>query len=413
MPYPSALRATAPARIAPACLAVLGALALVGCQGDAKASAPVGARHTERTPAPRRIGAFAEREWESRLLAVERRIRAAEPIRPLALRAGGGLVAVLLAQPSVAYMVELTGEAAPPMMGGPNGDFTYAGTLARGYPSDVVTVAPDSRAWYLDVRSGRVMSEDVGYNHRLIATLTAHGRARSGCALDPETIAYVTDARPGVVFVHRRSEPAHDRALVLPAGYAPTRTVPWTSVRFGGSPSGPCVLWAPRMASVLLVSDRELRPLGAFVEPVPRHSWYQALRRRVRRIPEPDYVLDATSFPGGVAVLFAGHTAGAGRIVDLYSEQGAYRETMVLPSRALRIAGYDARLYVLRQRRDSVRLASYLLPAGIRSGMPAVTRAPPQDIARVRAITGRVSPRQRHAARGRADSIVRRAPAGR
>jgi hypothetical protein len=80
-------------------------------------------------------------------------------------------------------------------------------------------------------------------------------------------------------------------------------------------------------------------------------------------------------------------------MVDLYAADGAYLETLVLPARALRIAADGERLYVLRQARDSVLMASYVLPWGIRSriraAVPAQARTPgalrgPQGARRVR-----------------------------
>lgn len=159
--------------------------------------------------------------------------------------------------------------------------------------------------------------------------------------------------------------------MSFPAGYVDGRSVKWQDLRFGGSLGGACVLWASRMRSVVVVADTAVRPLGPYIEPVSTDSWYQRLWDRLTRSASV-YTLDATSFPGGVALLFSGRSAGAGRMVDLYSDSGAYLQTMVLPRSALRVAGNRERLYVLSQHRDSILLASYILPWSLRSRMPPV-----------------------------------------
>jgi hypothetical protein len=80
------------------------------------------------------------------------------------------------------------------------------------------------------------------------------------------------------------------------------------------------------------------------------------------------------------------------RWIDLYADSGAYRETLVLPAPTRRIAGNRERIYALRQARDSILMASYVLPWSIRSKMPAAPavalRVP--TLRGVREISGRV-----------------------
>jgi hypothetical protein len=354
---------------------VVMAAALSGCS----ATNDPGTRAPGGQGMPKRVGTLGAPEWEGRLHYVERRVSATRPLRATAMRAGGGISAVLQADPYFAYLVELTPSRSLSISGGPNNWDQRADNPPRGYPTDVVGVAPDGSAWFLDAGTGRVVTEDVGGYRRVVTTLRRADKARSGCVSRAGSILFVGDARPRTVAVRPLEQPSVTRALVVPAEDAVGRGVPWAAVRFGGSPDGPCVLWAPSMTGVLIVSDSAVRPLGPLVERLPAEPWYRMWWHRIRRRPEPVWTLDATSFPGGVALLAAGRTAGAGRMVDLYSDAGAYLETLVLPQRALRIAGDGERLYVLRQARDSVLLASYLLPRSVRARiqqLPLTARAP-------------------------------------
>ena len=188
------------------------------------------------------------------------------------------------------------------------------------------------------------------------------------------------------------ASPYDVRRLPVPSGYVDGVDVRWTDLRFGGSRKGPCVLWAPRMRSVLLVSDSGVRPMGSLVEQVQRENWYQRTWRWITRQPARPYVIDASSFPGGVAILSAGRTPGARRMVDLYDDAGTYEETMVLPMPSMHIAGNGQRLYVLRQNGDSVLLASYVFPSTIRARIAAVDSE--QPVTRLDHLVGaRVAPR--------------------
>ncbi len=248
------------------------------------------------------------------------------------------------------------------------GSEIWSGKLACG-------VTPDGITWYLDSASGRVVSRTVSATSKIEATLDSAGAPRVGCVIDGRAIAFIENAHPETVFVQPLSPPAHVRALRIPRGYVDGLAVRWPEVHFGGSLGGPCLMWAPRMSTVMIVTDSAVRPLGPFVEPVIQEPWYRSIWYRIRHS-APVYTRDATSYPGGVAVLFAGHTAGADRMVDLYAESGAYLQTLVLPHRALRVAGNGERIYVLSQRLDSILLASYILPWSIRAGIrhPATIR---------------------------------------
>lgn len=128
-------------------------------------------------------------------------------------------------------------------------------------------------------------------------------------------------------------------------------------------------------------------------------AWYTRAWHWATRSPIDSELLDVTSMPGGFAVLVGGVEPLAGRLVDLYDTAGRYDATLRLSSPALRIAGtYDA-LYVLRQDRDSVLLASYALPrelqrTGIAPGdsvvAPTPAGAPPPALTGLKKRPGRV-----------------------
>lgn len=255
--------------------------------------------------------------------------------------------------------------------GGPVQRAQHGANPVLANPVDIVGVSADGAALYLAADSSRIVSQDVGGMRRVEASLGADAAPRSGCLLGERGVAFLDSAHVGTVFVQDFAPPHDVRSLPLPGGYVDGVDVRWADVRFGGSRNGPCVLWAPRMRTVLLVSDSAVRPMGPLVEQVQRETRYQRSWRGITRQPARRYVIDASSFPGGVAILFAGRTAGARRMIDLHDDAGAYHETMVLPMPSMRIAGNGQRLYVLRQNGDSVLLASYVLPLAIRTRIAA------------------------------------------
>lgn len=317
-------------------------------------------------------------EWEGEIT-----FRTGYPIRPIAFRVGGGLVSLLHGPSLTNWMFALADSGRGGAAGGPiPRTFNPAGGPPLQMASDVVAVSADNRSWFLDPRTGRIISEDVGLYDAAVASLGTRGTVRTACALGEHAITYLDVARPDTVFVHEVASRA-TRALPLPA-FAAVHEVPWASLRFGGSPDGPCVVSSPQLRGLLVVTGSAVRAIDGFVEPLPvkprDEAWYAPLARLVSRDADADSsaapgALDATSFPGGVAVLFAGLTPDAGRLVDFYDTTGTYLTTLRLPHRALRIAASHGRLYVLRQRYDPhdgirgrVYLASYVLPARVRAG---------------------------------------------
>lgn len=342
-------------------------LVVVSCTTD-------GPSEHEPQVAPRRTGSLATAEWEAPAWVLGRYKTVGARLDVVAMRSGGGIVAVLQRAPLATYEIMLEGlttQRRISVVGGTVRQAQYGTNPPLGNPIDVVGVTADGVGWYLDVDSGRILSQDVGGMRRVEVSLGARAAPRSGCLLGDRGVAFLDSAHVDTVFVQDIAPPHDVRRLPLPGGYVDGVDVRWTDVRFGGSRKGPCVLWAPRMRTVLLVSDSAVRPLGPLVEPVQRENWYQRSWRWIARQPAPRYVIDASSFPGGVALLVGGRTPGARRMIDLYDDAGTYEETMVLPMPSMRIAADCQRLYVLRQNGDSVLFASYVLPSAIRARMAA------------------------------------------
>ncbi|NUO62078.1 MAG: hypothetical protein HOQ11_08775 [Gemmatimonadaceae bacterium] len=327
----------------------------------------------ERRNVPHRVGTLAKPEWETAAWELGRYKASGTRLDVAAMRAGGPIVALLQRQPLAAYEIILEGPATPrhaTVTGGRVQDARYGANPPLGKPVDVIGVSADGAGWYLDADSSRIVSEDVGGVHRVEASLGAHTAPTTGCLLGDRAVAFLDSAHVGTVFVESVAAAADVRALRFPPGFVDDGDVRWTDLRFSGSRGGPCVLWAPRMRTVMLVSDSAVRPMGPLVKPVKREPWYERGWRWITRQPGPTYVIDASSFPGGVALVSGGRTRGARRMIDLYADAGTYRETMVLRMSAMRVAGNGARLYVLRQNGDSVLLASYVLPPAVRALAP-------------------------------------------
>jgi hypothetical protein len=324
-------------------------------------------------------GRIATPEWET-----EVSLRTGFPVHPIGFRAGGGLISFLQGPPLTHWMF-LLADSARGLAGGPINPREAGSRAPIRAPSDIVGISADGRSWYLDPTSGHVVSEDVGGYRAVIASLGARSTIQTACALDSQTIAYLDSARPDTVFVRELALPPVTRALPVPGGAVGQGVVPWEMLRFGGSPDGPCVVSNPRLRGLLVVAGSAVHTIDGFVEPLPvevkRAAWYAPLARLFSRYsgaadsPATIGALDVTSFPGGVAVLFEGRTAEAGRLVDFYDGTGVYLTTMRLPHRALRIAASHGRLYVLRQRYEPhddingrVYLSSYVLPGRVRAG---------------------------------------------
>jgi len=95
-------------------------------------------------------------------------------------------------------------------------------------------------------------------------------------------------------------------------------------------------------------------------------------------LPPPPGPLDATSWAGGIAVLYQGATAEAGRLVDLYDRRGSYTQTMILQQPAVRIASTGTQLLTLSHRDKRWRIASYWFPGDEAERSQVDTIAPPR-----------------------------------
>jgi len=323
----------------------------------------------------RRVATIEKPEWTVREPAVERLLAGGQRLNVVAFRAGGGLIALLQHAPDAwwGFMFQAPGAPSGGAIGAPPHGMSAPGftTELRSRiksPSDIVGVSADGVAWYLDAATGRITSLSVSGYRAPIPGLRLPGTARRACALAGGAIAFLDDTAPGRVFVQDLNRIGGDRSLTLPTQLLTDAGAEWSELRFGGSLGGPCILWAPVLPTVVVVTDSATRPLGPFIETMRPDPWYTRFRRWVERKPSPVAAISATSFPGGVAVLFGGRTPYAHRLVDFYSKTGRYLESMLLPKPALSIAEGESRLFVLSQIGGAVRLASYILPDAIPVG---------------------------------------------
>lgn len=326
---------------------------------DGAAAGGATARDSLRTPSL---------EWEREIS-----LRVGTTAPTIAFSAGRGVVAFVLGPPLYTWMMTLA-DSAGSISGGPQVLRERDPVLNPpvGLPSDIVAVSESSHTWFLDGRTHNVVSEDVGGFTRLITRLHSTGPVSSACALSPTLIAFLDVSKTDTVFVQQVGVDEPPAALPFPDDFR-NRRMPWESLRFGGSPAGPCVLHAPSMRGVLIVRRTSLDTVGTFVEPL--YPLDQSVLQRAWRAvagvgtfwrDPPTGAIDATSIAGGPAVLYEGQTQWAGALVDVYSPVGVYVTTLLLPHRALRIAANDYRLLVWSRREGRAYLSSYLLPANLR-----------------------------------------------
>jgi hypothetical protein len=336
---------------------------------------PTDQRLESRSPSADRVFASGQFEWHARVRRMERILPNGLRVDPLAIRAGGGLLAVLHDSPLTTTELMLWEAARAGSLhvaASPSQTTEFRGfgsDPALGKPADVVNVSEDGIAWFLDSDRLRITSQDVGGMRKVIGYIRPPSPVRRACALTDSLIAYLRDDDIGGVYIYDLLPGSGVRRFEIPRQLLDTATVAWADVRLAGSRGGPCVAFAGHMPGLAIITDEEVRAVAAFVEPAaPKPSRLSRLWSTRRG--DSIEVLDATSVPGAVAVLWAGPSDSAGRLVDFYSLRGSYMRTMVLPRRALRIAGAPHRLYVLAQYNDSAVVASWVLPSAIRQAAP-------------------------------------------
>lgn len=353
-------------------------LTMVACSPSEHASPDPWATRRVLPGESRVPGPIAEPEWEREITST---IGFTSPA--LALRAGHGIVTLLQDAPLAKWMFTLA-DSGRVSAGGSIGrsEPFVPGRPRMGQPSDIVAVDEDGASWFLEPGTGRIVRQDVGGYRHLVGRLRAEGEVRTACALNGRVV-FLDSGRPTEVLIQSLDPPFVTRALRGATHLMNGTDAERAQLRFGGSATGVCVLHSPYLPGVLLVSDSAVVALGPFIEPTGTVRGKEDRSRApfasgfgVGRGPHVVGALDATSFPGGVAVLFEGRSQDAGRVIDLYAEAGPYLGTIRLPHRARRIAGIGHRIIVLSTRNDRSYLASYVLPPQARSarfgGEPSV-----------------------------------------
>ena len=341
---------------AAAVAAVLG-----GCSGSA------GSEHKDAPPIASRIGELVAPEWEANITP-----SILGTARPIAFGAGHGVAGLTQREPCqrTIFVLRDSAKVAGWTRCLPTGEDEHP-PPQPGLVTDVVYSASGGVPWYLEPRSGRVVSEDISGYRRLVTRLPASGPVTTACSTDGRLVVYIDSAAPGKLRFHDIIHTDSSWTVGLVPDLAREAVPHWSSVRFGGSIHGPCVLAAPRLAHFAIVLGDTAVHVAEFREPVlppTRQPSGLSLQRWLgpTASEEPVGPLDAAGFPRGVAILFQGLSAFGGRLVDLYDLTGRYRETMILPGVATMITATPERLLVLSQGDGKWWLASYLLPSSLR-----------------------------------------------
>ena len=319
-------------------------LAVAACAGSHDGNTGVAA-----LDAHRRI-VTATSEWEVREWRLELAL-GRERFEPLGFGSGGGLTALVQRTPRAAYQFTYYQPQLP--MGGNVAREANGELLPLNAPSDVVGVTDDGITLYLDQSTGTVKATTISAQRSVVSVLDAHGQVQSACAIDDRTIAFIEPAHLDTVFLQNVQTKSTQIVQLSPESqHQPVEA--WGSARLGGLLGTGCVLWRPEQPYVTLLGGPPPRRVPLLHE---TESWLSRMRRWLTRGLPMALVRDATTFPGGVAVL-----NGSGLFIDLYRHSGAYIESVTLPRSALRIAGSPGRLFVLSQSRDRIFLGSYVIP---------------------------------------------------
>lgn len=324
--------------------------------------------------------ARSSREWEVPEWQVERFLAHGQPLQAIGFGSGGSITTLVQQAPRAIYQFEYSNPQV--VTGGLTRWWKPAapGLLSLDTPTDVVGVTPDGVPLYLDSSTATVKTSTISGQRVLVAVLDTLPAVQSACALDTRTIAFVESIHPDTVFIRRIGQPV-PRAVPLMATPGDSLPRSWTAARFGGSMGSGCALWAPHWRSVATFVDSTVRSEWPLHWTSTTAGWPQRLLAWLtHRTVRPVFAEDVTVFPGGVAVL-----SDAGTAIDLYAmDSGEYLGSMPLPRPALRIAGAGPRIFTLRQARDSILFASYVLPQMARAlapqagGLPAETASPPK-----------------------------------
>lgn len=309
--------------------------------------------------------------WEVREERVERVFTDGKRPSVLAFRATDGLVALLADSPLATWQFMVV-RPQYPAHGRIRRTSRYIGP-SIGLPSDIVGVTNDGVTWYLDSARSRIVSRDVGSVTSIVAQLGPNVVARRGCMLSEDRLLYVDASRPSIVFDHAQTT-STDADTMPVDGEEEQPLARWKEMRFGGSLSGGCLLWAPGFPRAWRFVIDSSRTGGMRIDTLHwrkrtqsgdhwwRFAWRSADRQRT------SHPRDATTLVAGLATLTADSEDRDTDVVELRDQQGEVKESWRLPRRALAIAGSRHRLFVLSAEADSIMLAAYHLPEWTRPG---------------------------------------------
>lgn len=326
---------------------------LAACAAEPVPPEPAGA-------VSRRVGFLAEALWE-----VTTGPEVLLPTPGTSLGAGHGVAAVFFASPCGHAEVLLADPKSQQGASGPCPDVSRPATFVNPL-GDVVFIGPNGDVWWLGVPRGAVIAHPFNGN-RVVTRVPTKGRVLAACSTDGRTVVYADSLDPGKLHLQAIERPETRQSIPLPEELAELAPAEWAAVQLGGAPNESCVLIAPRADRFVVIPPDSAAWSAPFHEPVPpapptrRWEWLQRKLWGPPRAGAPG-PLDATSFNGGVAILYAGATAEAGRLVDLYNRAGKYSQTMILSQQAVRIASTGAQLLTLSHRDKRWRIAAYWFP---------------------------------------------------
>ncbi len=339
-------------------------------------------------PAPRTAGdSLLAARTSTQRLAPEwtRRLISSIPVDPDApitdFHAGHG-IATLLVAPSRLMIVQLSESRLHP-----DNLMTVGGVIADAPPSyrtradlggviRAIGTEDSTFVTLLERETGRLVSRDAAGNYRLHGRLAARDGVVDACPVSTESTLFTEAAHPGRVRVQGISDstPGVPAELTVSA-LRPRRRQP--PPRLAGSGGPYCVWYVPRQDSFFVVSTKEARGFE-FVESsravrAGASPWTIRLNRIRELGRRPETVVDVAVNDDLLAVLFAGRSAAAYRLVDFYTFTGSHLGAVRLPARVEKIALAHERLYTLaRDTTQGLVMSSFVLPAAWRGGVADV-----------------------------------------
>ena len=241
-------------------------------------------------------------------------------------------------------------------------------------PMRLLGIESDASVSLLDAVSGALSRRDVAGNVIPVGRLRVKERVTAACLARGGRL-YFTDEGVADSLIEQRVDESVTGPLIAVRLPPPARrSAARTAVQLSGGPGLDCVMAESQGDSFYFMGPDASLHGHPHIEQLGASGPRIGLVRQVREwFSPPESAMDLSMSEELVAVLFAGRSAAANRIVDFYRpSNGTFVESVRLPAPAIRIALAHGRLFALSRRGGRLHLSSFVLPPSVRLAAPPV-----------------------------------------